>query len=116
MPYNSEMPSRAVVCRSKEGQGCVLYWVGQDLLIEIKDAGLRDLGDLGLDDAPVGISIWEGRYVAYRSGNPMEADYGFETACEGKFRPLTLDEWCLLQEGPPWNEDDWKVKGLPADG
>jgi hypothetical protein len=104
--WNKELSSRAVVCMSKDGHGCVLHWVGADLHNEISDAGFTDLGDLGLDDAPVGISIWEGRYRYWQSGAPFDPpEYNGEA--KGTFRAPTDEEWTLLRSGAPWNENDW---------
>lgn len=53
-------PSLAVVaCRG--GRGVVLwYGRGPSLAFEIEEGGSLGLDDLGLDDAPDGISIWTG--------------------------------------------------------
>jgi hypothetical protein len=84
-----------IACRG--GQGVVLQFTGGDIESEILEGGLSELGDLGLDDAPEGLSIWEGRYV-YDPRPSLDGDYG-DGQPSGKFRPLTPQEWAKLAEG-----------------
>lgn len=95
-------PSRAVIANGSKGCiGCVLWFVGEDLEYEISDVSSR-LDDLGLDDAPHGISIWEGRYVTRQVGNPYDG-IEWESDAKGSFRAPTDDEWQAIREGrSPW--------------
>lgn len=93
--------SRAVVCNNGK-QGILLYYVGAAISGEVEEAGLWHLDELGLDDAPVGITIWEGDYRFDGTDN---------TYPEGAFRSLTPDEWASVQAGrEPWNRADWMAK------
>lgn len=83
------------------GIGCVLACDGEAIEIDFDIESSKSLCDHGLDDAPDGISIWEGKGYA-SSGtyeHPLETD--FELV--GKFRQLTDREWELLRTtGTPW--------------
>lgn len=105
-----ELPSRAVVAMSDdESSGCVLWWVGSALHYEIKDAGMKTLEDLGLQEAPVGISIWEGQYRSVQCGNPS-GGYDYESEPVGAFRAPTDEEWAAIRSGTePWDEKEWWV-------
>lgn len=91
--------SRAVIANSN-GNGAVLWCAGPCIENEVREVSSR-LDDLGLDDAPHGISIWEGRYV-WRSTsweNHLEGDSG----PEGAFRAPNDEEWQAIREGRnPW--------------
>lgn len=99
----SEEQSKAVVARDEKGVGCILWWTGEHLRCEI-DAGFYDLSDLGLDDAPHGISIWEGIYVYYSGSWENELEGGGSDP-KGTFRSPTDDEWGAIKAGrSPWGE------------
>lgn len=103
--------SLAVVACDGDGQGCVLCAVGPHVRMEIEEAGLTTLSDLGLDDAPKGIAIWVGKYVWFNNSNPFGPDEGSSSEPRGAFRPPTEDEWTAIREGRcPWNDDDWRVE------
>jgi len=109
-----EMNSKAVVCMGMQ-DGFVLHTVGPALRHEMEEAGLHFLSDLGLDDAPEGISVWEGKYVWHRGGweNPDDGD----SEAVGTFRELTEAEWDSVKKNEcPWNEDEYKVKEKLGDG
>ena len=95
----SEEPCWAIIAHNI-GQGCVLaYGGGATLRHEIEEVGCRALDDLGLDDAPEGISVWEGRYTTTgNSGHPGYYDESMETHPFGRFRALTDDDWRCLRE------------------
>lgn len=83
------------------GTGCVLECDGSGIEASLDDVG-KALDDNGLDDAPDGLSIWEGRYVTTQHNS---IDYGIDYDAEliGTFRDLTEREWALLREtGTPW--------------
>lgn len=104
--YNREMKSRLVVA-SNRGQGCVLYAIGSCWEAWHEGSGSYRLEDNGLDDAPDGISIWEGRMLSW--GPDRDGEYDAEL--RGEFRELTAYEWALLSGGEaPWYEEDWLVK------
>jgi len=87
------------IIANNNGQGCVLaYGGGATLRYEIEQEGLHALDDLGLDDAPEGISVWEGRYIT--TGGPEVLGYcddNITTQPYGRFRALTHDEWKHLR-------------------
>jgi len=77
--------------------GCVLAFDGAGIEYFIECAGF-ELVDLGLDDAPDGLSIWEGRAEGHWT---FERDY--DSSLEGTFRSLTPEEWHLYETtGEPW--------------
>jgi hypothetical protein len=93
--------SKAVIAANHKGFGCVVWYVGPGLINEIEEAGLQELGDLGLDDAPEGISVWEGIYVWSRG--PYECPEDGDSAPVGAFRRPSDEEWIAIREGRnPW--------------
>lgn len=95
-------PSLAVVACDGGGNGCVLWTAGPAMRFEIIESGLRDLSDLGLDDAPEGISVWAGRIYS----DPRDDD----SELRGEFRSPTIDEWAAIMRGEcPWNDADWRT-------
>jgi hypothetical protein len=99
------MQSRALIGCDGDGNGALLAWIGESLEYEIDGIG-KALADLGLDDAPEGLSIWEGTYVGRRYDTMDGTEY--ETEVQGTFRDLTDEEWDALKRGDdPWNPDDW---------
>lgn len=102
-------PSKGVIACDGDGHGCVLWAFGAHLRFEVEEAGFHALGDLGLDDAPQGVSIWEGMYMWEPGGweNPQDG----ETFPQGTFRNPTDDEWLAIRAGRcPW-ADDFKAPG-----
>ena len=92
---------RAVVANRDDGKGVVLWCAGKGIEEEVSATSPR-LDDLGLDDAPEGISIWEGCIVTRKCGNPL---YGvdYETELVGKFRDPSDAEWAEIHQGrSPW--------------
>lgn len=88
---------------NRNGHGTVIWYDGPAIAQEIEEVGLHGLDDLGLDDAPDGISIWEGNYF-YSPGGfeyPQEGDYD----PKGVFRPPTDEEWAAIRKGQsPWQK------------
>lgn len=103
--YCSAMPSLSsvvmAVIAAKQGRGAVLHVVqGTCLAQDLEDIG-PDLDDLGLDDAPDGISIFEGTTEWYPGSFESPNDGGSEHV--GKFRPLTVEELTAVAAGrAPW--------------
>lgn len=82
------IPESWAIIANNNGQGCVLvYGGGASLRHALEESGWYALDDLGLDDAPEGISVWEGRYVS------MGGDDSIEVKPDGRFRSLTASEW-----------------------
>lgn len=112
VPYQDmdrDKPSLAVIACDGSGQGCVLYTAGPHLQLEIYENNLRALDELGLDDAPAGISIWEGKILYFKSGSPLEPDCGFEPDVKGAFREPTEEEWTAIRaKRCPWDDEDWR--------
>jgi hypothetical protein len=101
-------PSQAVVANGPHG-GCVLFYTGSALEYEICEAGLTDLSDLGLDDAPDGISIWKGVLRCWEVNTPDCHEY--ESELIGDFRTPTTEEWAAICQGKsPWSSDDWESR------
>lgn len=89
-------PTCRAVVASRHGYGTILWSVGHFSFDEFLSNTGRDLGDLGLDDAPDGIHVWEGR---------MESGWGDDgdLDLEGTFRSPTDDEWnAIRQNRSPW--------------
>jgi len=107
--YKREMNSRLVVACNGNG-GCVLYAIGSCWEAWHEGSGSYRLDDNCLDDAPDGISIWEGRMHGW--GPDRDGEYDAEL--RGEFRDLTEEEWKLLAKGEaPWNEKDWLINPAP---
>lgn len=104
--------SRVLVAQGPQ-RGAILEYEGSGITNEIHEAGLYDLDELGLDDAPEGLSIWEGDYVwedgwfeGYRSPENGEAHP------KGEFRRLTPEEWSTLSANQPlWPSDAEEAEG-----
>ena len=106
--WDFDKPSRAVVANNC-GDGSVLWYVGGHLDFEISEGVGNALGDLGLDDAPLGISIWVGKinFTEYRT---HEGDYDCDAETVGEFRNPTPEEWDAIKaRHNPWNERDWML-------
>lgn len=89
--------SHALVANGRH-RGCVLQYRGPGIENEIDECGLYDLDELGLDDAPEGLSIWEGTLHTRRVGNPMDGEE-WEGELVGGFRPLSPEEWAVVVSG-----------------
>lgn len=95
-------PSLAVIASDGKGNGCVMHYVGAHLDQWRNDVG-GSLKDLTLDDAPAGISIWEGKVRVTRS---WEGEYDGEL--EGEFREPTPEEWDHINADEcPWDVAEW---------
>jgi len=91
--------SRALIAQGPR-HGAVVDYDGPGITDEIEEAGLYELDELGLDDAPDGLSIWEGDYffsMGYSEGYPAPGES--ESQPRGAFRSLTDDEWGQLRRG-----------------
>lgn len=94
--YDTNKASKAVLAVNN-GIGTVLWAVGA-INDELKGDG-PDMDALGLlQDAPHGISVWEGHYVEHKD------PFGTYTVPRGKFRPPTDTEWSKIQK----NESPWQ--------
>lgn len=98
-PWNKTDSIALIACRG--GHGCILDHDGLGIEADVEALGHGSLTDHGLDDAPDGLSIWEGRLHTSESHTPDGHEYDSELI--GEFRSLTDDEWKLLQTtGTPW--------------
>lgn len=98
-----DWPSKAVIACDGDGRGCVLWYEGGALDNEIRECGFHELSELGLDNAPAGISIWEGTYVWMPGGYECPADGDFVVGSASAFREPTEDEWVAIREKrSPW--------------
>lgn len=90
---------------NNSGQGCILEWHGVDIYWDFENVGGAALMDHGLDDAPDGLSIWEG--FMYCSESHTVNGHEYDANLEGEYRDLTPEEWKLLQKtGVPWELED----------
>lgn len=104
-PKDPETVNKAVIANGAHHTGCVLWWTGTQLHNEIHEAGLSDLSDLGIDDAPHGISVWEGYYSYTHDLSPEGVNEGGESIPHGEFRAPTAEEWAAIHENrTPWPE------------
>ena len=95
--------SKGVIACDGNGHGVVLWGVGTGLRQEIDEYCFHALGDLGLDDAPAGVSVWEGTYVWQSGGFEHPEDGDMQPV--GAFRAPTDDEWTSIRCGNcPWAE------------
>lgn len=84
---------------SNGSTGAILVHDGPGIEADIEALGYGHLDDHGLDDAPPGLSIWEGHLRVTQDHWTAEVD----TELVGSFRDLTDEEWTLLREtGTPW--------------
>lgn len=103
-PSEYDKPSRAVVAMG-EHDGVVLWHIGAHIHDEIQNVGSK-LSDLGLDDAPQGISVWEGVWVGHETHTFDGTEY--ESHPSGKFREPTDEEWAAIRKGDcPWETIEW---------
>jgi hypothetical protein len=91
-------PSKAVVANM--GVGCALWTIGPHVQSMIDNLG-HALQDLGLDDAPDGISVWEGVLKTVHIVLPDANED--ESWLEGSFREPTEEEWSFIKQNRcPW--------------
>jgi len=99
--YDWTKPSLAIVACDGKGHGTVLFTAGPHVRSFIEEVGTSALGDLGLDDAPHGLSVWEGCIIG---GGRDE-----HTKLSGTFRKLTAQEIVSVTLGQcPWNDAAWR--------
>jgi len=99
--------SKAVIAKDSTYNGIVIWYTGRDLEYMIDSFGCM-LHEICLDDAPHGISIWEGYYVIIpiRSAGD-DTDCDIEPDPKGAFRKPTEEEWVAIRAGKsPWSEND----------
>lgn len=102
--YRADAPPCRLVVACMNGHGCVLHWIGEAWEYWRDGCGTEELAAQGMDDAPDGISIWEGTIHTW--GPDRDGEYDAEPV--GEFRDLTPEEWKMLAEGSaPWNEKEW---------
>lgn len=90
-------PSRAVIANRERGSGSIVY-VAPDSLLAQQMGDVSDrLDDLGLDDAPAGISVWEGGFAGGEK-DEWNGDYN-DVYPVGTFRAPTDDEWAAIRDG-----------------
>jgi hypothetical protein len=94
-PYDGlDAPMRVVVaCR--DGVGCVLYATGEHWVWWHSGVGNYRLAPHGLDDAPDGISVWEGHIDSW--GPDRNGEYDAEP--RGVYRTPTTEEWMAIIGG-----------------
>ncbi len=95
------------VIASRGGEGAVLWWVGGHIDFELCESGISALGDLGLDDAPEGICVWDGVYVFHKDTSYYHDDGG-ESEAVGDFRAPTDEEGEYIKRNEcPWDANEW---------
>lgn len=106
-----DMDSKALIACDGSGNGAVIETGGPAVPLYAEGlCGSLTLEDYGLDNAPEGLSIWEGRYVSIR-GEDTPNGYGeTDIFLEGDFRELNAEERKSLAAGDPlFDESDWGV-------
>lgn len=103
--YDWRKPSLAVVVSN--GDRIAVPWTaGVHVRFDLVEHGLG-FEDLGLDDAPDGISIWEG---VTKGGQYIGDGEYSDPYLDGTFRQPTDEEWAAIRAGrSPWNDDEWLV-------
>lgn len=102
---NARTNSIALIA-SNNGKGCILAYHGSGIEADIEAIGIGTLEDHGLDNAPDGLSIWEGKLTG-RSWSSPETGFDVETSLDGEFRDLTGEEWQRLQDmHTPWEFEE----------
>lgn len=97
---------------SNNGDGCILACDGPGIEADNEALSSWRLDDRGLDNAPDGLSIWEGYLHCCEINTPDAHEY--ETSLEGTFRELTDEEWTRYRETDrPWLFED-EVPGEPS--
>ena len=84
--------SLAVIASDGKGNGAVLFAAGPYVRMEVEETGLSTLEDLGLGDAPLGVSVWVGRYHY----NGLDGD---SLEVRGRFREPSYLEWGAIKRG-----------------
>jgi len=106
--YDFSKNSLAVVAANDKEDGAVVWVVGGHLRMEMEEAGLTSLEDLGIGPPSAGIWIWEGRYVWRRGGWEHPEDGEMDPV--GTHRLPTEEEWAAIKKGEcPWDDKDWKL-------
>lgn len=103
--------SKALIANHPKMGGCFLEVWG-DLEEVIDETGLQRLDDYGLDDSPIGLSIWEGDL--HYEGEDDRAEAVLE---DKPCRRLTDKEWEKFKSGSPlWKEGGygWKYPDFPG--
>lgn len=100
---HDEPNSRAVVANGDHGG--VVLWRHGNHIDHAMELWAGDLTDVGLDDAPQGVSVWEG-YYTFHEPRGMEGDYDTDAEAHGCFRVPTDAEWGAIRRGEsPWAND-----------
>jgi len=103
-------PSLAGCAMSDSRSGIVLWGAGGDILEEIANVSAK-LDDLGLDDCPEGIWIWEGKCVGQCYPSTPDHAEEWDSYPKGIFREPTEEEWtAICYNECPWNIENWKIK------
>src|SRR3990167_6744841 len=97
-PRNWEKPSRALIASDGSGNGCILFYCGAHLEEEIRAVG-QQLSDLGLDDCPDGVWVWEGVYAGITYPSSPNGPEEYDTEIRGNFREPKSFEWLNLVQG-----------------
>jgi hypothetical protein len=104
LPRWNGRPSLVMCARGPRGAGVVVHAVGQ--VRELLEDGDSDLDAVGLDDAPPGLTVWEGRIKSGRA----HLD-GPDTALVGTYRAPTAEEVVSLIQGMcPWDLSLWMTR------
>lgn len=105
--YDWSKSSLAVVA-STDGTGVVLWTAGPHVSSMIEDIG-GGLEEIGLDDAPDGISVWEGGIKTVHINTPDCNEW--ESWLDGGFRSPTDEEWTAIRKNEcPWDNQLWAKK------
>ena len=104
--------SCAVVASDGHGNCLLLSHLGPAIDWHVDQYG-RDLGDLGLNDAPAGVWVWSGNMGAVRVSSIDYEDWDLEVT--GEWREPTPEEWeAIKADDCPWTPETLPRRG--ADG
>ena len=102
--------NKAVIACDGRGNGCVIYCIGDIISLKVIDLDFckSNLEDLNFEDAPHGISIWEGIYNI-KKNNVYNTDY--YALPKGTFRNPTEEEWkCIMNNKSPFLYNEHEVE------
>lgn len=109
--FNWDQDSQAVVASDGAESGAVLWTGGPHVLFQLEKYGANNIYDLGLGNAPHGVSIWTGKYT-YGSELDGTLEGALVRAAEahGKFREPTPEEWKAIRASRcPWDGNEWRL-------
>lgn len=104
--YNFSKKSLVAIACGANDNGAVLWAVGGHIRMELEEAGLTSLEDLGITPPSAGVWVWEGRYAWVPGGFECPEDGSMDPV--GTHRAPTEEEWSCIRKGQcPWDDSEW---------